>query len=58
MDRAAQIDTYLAEKLDDYLQEIIRLCRQPSISATKEGVDECARLTAEVLADHVERLQQ
>lgn len=52
MDRAAQIDTYLAEKLDDYLQEIIRLCRQPSISATKEGVDECARLTAEVLADH------
>ena len=38
------IDTYLTENLEKYLQELERLCAQPSISARQEGIQECAAL--------------
>jgi acetylornithine deacetylase/succinyl-diaminopimelate desuccinylase-like protein len=52
METTEKIDQYLEENLDSYLQEVIRLCRQPSVSARKEGTQECARLVAQVLQEH------
>ena len=44
------IDTHIATHLNTTLQEIIELCRQPSVSATGHGVRECAGLVQRVLA--------
>ena len=40
------IDQYLTAKLDDYIAELSQLCAQPSVSASGEGVRECANLVA------------
>lgn len=45
------IDRYLNAHLDDYIQETMRLCAQPSVSASGEGVRECSQLVAEMLAN-------
>ncbi len=52
MDTFAKIDQYLEQNLDRYIQETIRLCRQPSVSARKEGTDDCAQLVAQILQEH------
>jgi acetylornithine deacetylase/succinyl-diaminopimelate desuccinylase-like protein len=46
------IDAFLQAHLDDYLQATIRLCAQPSVSATGEGVAACADLLAHMLQQH------
>ena len=43
------IDFYLSEHLDEYIHETSELCAQPSISATGEGVAECADLVETML---------
>jgi acetylornithine deacetylase/succinyl-diaminopimelate desuccinylase-like protein len=47
-----QIDSFLSSRLDDYLAETAELCAQPSISARKEGVRECAELVMKILGRH------
>ena len=47
-----ELDSYLQTKLDEYIQETSRLCAQPSISARKEGVLECAELVIQILQQH------
>jgi acetylornithine deacetylase/succinyl-diaminopimelate desuccinylase-like protein len=47
-------DTIRAEverNIDSYLETLFKLLRQRSISAQGDGVEECARLVAEVMAD-------
>ncbi len=50
--RTAQIDKYIEDNLQRYLDEVVELCRQPSISARHEGIDECAALVATLLERH------
>lgn len=45
-------DTYLQTKLDECISETARPCAQPSISARKEGVLQCAELVKEILEQH------
>ncbi len=45
-----QMDTYLNDNLDGYIAETAELCSQPSVSATGEGVLECAALVEGMLA--------
>ncbi len=45
-----QLDQYLNDNLDRYIDETIRLCAQPSVSATGYGVRECTVLVAEMIA--------
>ena len=44
------LDQYLTDHLDRYIDETIRLCAQPSVSATGYGVRECAALVMEMIA--------
>ncbi len=44
-----RIDAYLHDHLDRSLEELKRLVAQPSISAQRVGLDECASLVAEML---------
>ena len=46
------IDRYLRDHLQGYLQEITKLCAQPSISSTGEGVQECACMVQDLLNAH------
>ncbi len=46
------VDRYIEEHLEESLQELKRLCRQPSISAQNVGIRECAELTATILREH------
>ncbi|MEZ4837469.1 MAG: M20/M25/M40 family metallo-hydrolase [Caldilineaceae bacterium] len=50
--RNAQIDQYIEDNLDRYIDELVELCRQPSISARHEGINECAALVADLLRRH------
>src|SRR5687767_4171332 len=52
------IDTYLATSLDRYIQEIARLCAQPTVSAQHLGMRECADLVAQILKEHGFEVQQ
>lgn len=54
---SAAIDAYLRENLDRYIQETIRICAQPSVSATGLGVRECAALVGEMIAARGFRVQ-
>jgi len=49
---AQAIDQYLASHLDTSLEEVKRLCAQPSVSAQREGIDDCAVLVAGLLRGH------
>lgn len=44
------IDQYLESNLDQSIQELSRLCAQPSVAAQKWGMDECAALVGDMLA--------
>ena len=44
-----RIDAYIAEHMPRWLEELSRLCRQPSVSARHEGVEQCAELVADLL---------
>jgi acetylornithine deacetylase/succinyl-diaminopimelate desuccinylase-like protein len=57
METSAKIDQFLQDTLESYIQETIRLCQQPSVSARKEGTDECARLVAQILSEHQMEVQ-
>jgi acetylornithine deacetylase/succinyl-diaminopimelate desuccinylase-like protein len=46
----ASFDRYLNDYLERYISELSRLCAQPSVSASGEGVPECAALVAEMIA--------
>jgi acetylornithine deacetylase/succinyl-diaminopimelate desuccinylase-like protein len=43
------IDAYLDAHMDDSLQELGRLCAQPSVAAQNWGIQECSQLVAEML---------
>jgi acetylornithine deacetylase/succinyl-diaminopimelate desuccinylase-like protein len=47
-----RLDASLRANLDNYIQETARLCAQPSVSAKKEGVLECAELVSQILEHH------
>lgn len=51
-DTTQAIDQYLTQHLDPAIAELQRLCAQPSVSARREGIDECAVLVAEILRAH------
>lgn len=44
-----RVDAYIDAHLDQWMEELARLCAQPSISARHEGIDACAALVAESL---------
>lgn len=48
----AAVDRYIEEHLEESLQDLARLCRQPSVSAQNHGIRECAELTATILRAH------
>jgi acetylornithine deacetylase/succinyl-diaminopimelate desuccinylase-like protein len=48
-DLLARIDAYIEAHLEDSIAELARLCAQPSVSAQRLGIDECAALVAGML---------
>jgi acetylornithine deacetylase/succinyl-diaminopimelate desuccinylase-like protein len=46
---AEAIDDFLSRQLDTYIAETARLCAQPSVSAQRIGLPECAALVAGML---------
>jgi acetylornithine deacetylase/succinyl-diaminopimelate desuccinylase-like protein len=48
----AAIDRHIEANLDRTLEQLKRLCRQPSISATGQGMRECAELVAGLLREY------
>jgi len=42
---------YIDANYQEFVSDLVRLVRQPSISATKEGIQRCAELTAEMMKD-------
>lgn len=52
MPNTTPFDQYLTSHLRDYIQEIVTLCAQPSISASGEGVGECAQVVFRLLEKH------
>lgn len=57
-ERDQQLDRYLQENLENYIQETATLCAQPSISATGEGVESCAELVAALLEQRNFRVER
>ena len=53
-----QLDTFLQGNLDQFIQELSELCAQPSVSAKKEGVRECAELVVQILERHGFQVQK
>lgn len=49
---AEHLDRFLETHLDTFIDETARLCAQPSISASGEGVRECGALVAETFQQH------
>jgi acetylornithine deacetylase/succinyl-diaminopimelate desuccinylase-like protein len=45
----ARIDTYVKQHMDGWMEELTRLCAQPSVSARHEGIEECAEIVADLL---------
>ena len=52
MNRSTQMDSFIQANLDQYLQEVALLCRQPSVSARKEGTAEMAQLIFDLLQSY------
>jgi acetylornithine deacetylase/succinyl-diaminopimelate desuccinylase-like protein len=48
-DGDARVDAYIDTHIDGWIAELTQLCRQPSVSARGEGIDECAEIVAELL---------
>ena len=53
-----QLDAFLEPNLNNYIQETAEFCAQPSISARKEGVLECAELVIQILERHGLQVQK
>ncbi len=51
MDREESLDRYLKSQEQRYLDLYFRLLRQPSVSAQRLGVEECARLLCDVMGE-------
>lgn len=51
MNDADQLDETIDRKLDGHLEELSRLCAQPSIAAQDRGMEPCAELVAGMLSD-------
>jgi acetylornithine deacetylase/succinyl-diaminopimelate desuccinylase-like protein len=51
-DHSNRIDEFLKENLEVFIHETSVLCAQPSVSASGEGVQECATLVAQTLQNH------
>ena len=51
-ERFAAVDAYIDQHLSAYIEEVARLCAQPSVSARGEGLRECAQLVQTVLGEH------
>lgn len=47
----SRIDQRIHETLEYWIEQLGRLCAQPSISAQRIGIDECAELTATMLRE-------
>ncbi len=47
----AQIDARIHQQLDYWIEQLARLCAQPSISAQRLGIEECAALVATMLEE-------
>lgn len=47
-----RIDEHIENHFDEYVEDLRRLIAQPSVSATGEGVQECAQLLVELLDDY------
>ena len=50
-DMEQRVDARIVETLDYWIEQLGRLCAQPSISAQRLGIDECAELTATMLRE-------
>src|SRR6266568_3608995 len=48
-DRIAALDQYVEQHVQQGMQELVRLCNQPSISSQGLGMQECAALVVELL---------
>lgn len=48
-DRLSELDQFVEHHVQANMQELARLCQQPSISAQGQGIQECAELVAELL---------
>ncbi|MFD1514346.1 M20/M25/M40 family metallo-hydrolase [Halomarina rubra] len=51
-ERVAAVDAFVAERFDDALADLETLLRQPSISATGEGVDDCTALAERLCLEY------
>lgn len=49
MKRLQDIDAVIVERLDDTLEELSRLCEQPSVAAKGTGMQACADLVSQML---------
>ena len=49
-DLHARLDAYIEAHVDEWIDELARLCAQPSVSAQGLGIAECAALVAEMVA--------
>ena len=47
----AALQNYIEAHLPEYIEELKRLCRQPSVAAQDMGVQECAQLVKGMLDD-------
>lgn len=50
MDTMLEIDRSIEENLEASLDELVKLCAQPSISAQGVGIEDCAQLVSEMLS--------
>jgi acetylornithine deacetylase/succinyl-diaminopimelate desuccinylase-like protein len=48
-DLRPKTDAYIQDHLDEWIGELSTLCAQPSVSAQRLGIDECAELVAAML---------
>lgn len=48
----SQIDAYVDQHLDTFIEQLARLVAQPSVSAQNKGIAECAQLVATMLGEH------
>ena len=48
---SSSFERYVADHVDDFAKEIMRLAAQPSVSARKEGIEECAALVEKMLRE-------
>ncbi len=46
-----RFEKYVNEHVDDFAKDVIRLSSQPSVSARKEGIEECAALVEKMLKE-------